>query len=58
LSSFAWRTCVSYAQDDNQIAENYREKLLEAIKQATNFREIESIVPAKMVEWEEELWKN
>jgi GTPase SAR1 family protein len=43
-------------KNGNQIAENYRGKLLEAIKEATNFREIESIVPAKMVEWEEELW--
>jgi hypothetical protein len=45
-------------KNGDQIAENYRGKLLEAIKQATNFREIESIVPAKMVEWEEELWNN
>lgn len=43
-------------KNDNQLAQKYEELLMEAIKETSNFREIQSIVPTILNKWEESTW--
>lgn len=49
---------IENLKEGDQLAEKYSEALMGAIKNATNFREIESIVPTILNKWEEESWNN